>query len=205
MKKHRLWVPAVVATAMVLGACGSDGGGGGEAFTDQLQTECRTMARGLRSIDAPVKVEDFEQAANDASQVYADGLTALKKLEAPKDQADDFKDLQTNFEDQVDVFDQIATAAKNGGAATVATKITSLTKITTDNAELADSSTPSPAPWRRCSPPSRRRRRPRRRRRRRRPPRRRRPRPSRRRRRSRRPRRPRRPRRHRPRRQRPPG
>ena len=97
------------------------------------------MARGLKSIDAPVKIEDFESAATDASKVYDDGLTALKKLDAPMDQADDFKDLKTNFEDQTEVFDQIAAASKKGDAATVATKIASLSKITADNAKLADS------------------------------------------------------------------
>ena len=115
MKKHRMMAPAIVLTVVALGACGSDGGGGA-SFSDQLQNECRTMARGLRSIDAPTQLDDFEQAATDASKVYDDGLTALKKLDAPKDQADDFKDLQTNFQDQTDVFDQIAAAAKKGDA-----------------------------------------------------------------------------------------
>src|SRR4051812_1241578 len=122
MKKHRMLVPAVALSALFLGACGSDGGGGGAAFTEALQTECRTMARGLRSIDAPTELADFDQAATDASKVYDDGLTAIKKLKAPDDQADDFKKLQTNFADQVDVFDQIATAAKKDDAATVTTK-----------------------------------------------------------------------------------
>jgi hypothetical protein len=138
MKKHRMLVPAVALTAVFLGACGSDGGGGA-GFTEQLQTECRSMARGLRSIDAPTQLDEFEQAATDASKVYEDGLTAIKKLEAPDDQSADFKDLQANFQDQVEVFDQIATAAKKDDAATVTTKLTSLSKITEDNVKLADS------------------------------------------------------------------
>src|ERR1700712_5367957 len=138
MRKHRMFVPAIVLAATVLGACGSDGGDKA-SFSDQLQDQCRTIARGLRDIDAPTQLDDFEQAANDGSKVYDDGLTALKKLKAPSNQAKDFKDLQTNISDQVDLFTEIGTAAHKGDATTVNTKITSLTKITKDNADLADS------------------------------------------------------------------
>ena len=138
MKKHRVMVPTIAVMVAMLGACGSDGGGGA-SFSEQLQAECRTIARGLRSIDPPTQLADFEQAASDASKVYGDGLTKLKALDAPKDQADDFADLQANYQDQIDLFDQIATAAKNDDAATVTTKITSLDKATEANAELADS------------------------------------------------------------------
>ena len=77
--------------------------------------------------------------ATDAAKVYADGITALKKLKAPDDQADDFAKLQANFQDQVEVFDQIGTAAKKDDAATVTTKLTSLAKINEENVKLADS------------------------------------------------------------------
>ncbi|MFT3851746.1 MAG: hypothetical protein QM733_03250 [Ilumatobacteraceae bacterium] len=137
MKKHRMLVPAVAVAAVLLGACGSDGGG--DSFSEQLQTECRAISRELRAIDAPTQLADFGKAASDASAAYDTGLTALKKLKPPSKQADDFEKLQSNFEDQVDLFDQIGTAAKKGDSATVGTKITSLEKLTKDNVKLADS------------------------------------------------------------------
>ena len=141
MRKHRMLVPAALVAVTLLGACGSDGGDSKAKFADQLQGECRTIARGLRDIDTPAgdNLADFEAAAKDASKVYDTGLTALKKLKAPSNEASDFKDLQTNISDQVDVFDQIATAAKKEDAATIKTKVASLKKINKDNADLADS------------------------------------------------------------------
>ena len=134
-------VPAALVAVTLLGACGSDGGDSKAKFADQLQDECRTIARGLRDIDTPSgdDLADFEAAAKDASKVYDTGLTALKKLKAPSNESADFKDLQANISDQVDVFDQIATAAKKDDAATIKTKVASLKKINKDNADLADS------------------------------------------------------------------
>src|SRR3954454_142344 len=85
MRKHRMLVAAALVAVTVLGACGSDGGDSKAKFADQLQDECRTIARGLRDIDTPTgdNLDDFESAANDASKVYGTGLTALKKLKAP--------------------------------------------------------------------------------------------------------------------------
>ena len=79
---HRCW------QSTLLGACGSDGGDSKASFSDQLQDECRTIARGLRDIDRPPDASSTTSsgAANDASKVYGDGLTALKKLKAPSDQ-----------------------------------------------------------------------------------------------------------------------
>jgi hypothetical protein len=139
MRKHRILVPAALAAITLLGACGSDGGGDKATFSDQLQDTCRTIARGLRDIDSPTELADFEGAAKDASKVYNDGLDEMKKLKAPSKQSSDFKDLQSNLSDQVDLFDQIASAAGKDDAATVTTKVASLKKITADNADLADS------------------------------------------------------------------
>ncbi len=140
-------VPAALVAVTLLGACGSDGGDSKAKFADQLQDECRTIARGLRDIDAPSgdDLADFESAAKDASKVYDTGLTALEKLKAPSNESADFKDLQANISDQVEVFDQIATAAKKDDAATIKTKVASLKKINKEVKDAKKGNTPAKA------------------------------------------------------------
>ncbi|MCU1503042.1 MAG: hypothetical protein JWM12_2396 [Ilumatobacteraceae bacterium] len=138
MSKQRIFAPAAVLLAITLGACGSDGGGKA-SFSDQLQEACRTVARGLRDVDQPTSLDDFRTSADDASSVFQAGVVALKKLKAPSAQSSDFKALQSNMNDEIDLFDQISSAAKKGDDKTVTTKISSLKKLDNDNSDLADS------------------------------------------------------------------
>lgn len=130
---------AFVVAATVLGACGGSGGGANAAtFTDGLQDACRTMDKDLEALDQPAEVAEFEDAADSASRIIEDGVADIKKLNAPKAQAGDADDLISNFEDQIDLLDQISTAARNGDEDTVASKIESLNKLTSKNEGLAD-------------------------------------------------------------------
>jgi hypothetical protein len=140
MRMHRVLAPAAIVIAATLSACGSSGGGGGDSsFAGSVQDTCRTMARGLRNLDAPVKLKDFATVSDDASTIFQDGGAALKKLKAPSKLTADFKELQSNFSDAVNLFDEIGSAAKKGDDATVTTKISSLSKLDADNSALAKS------------------------------------------------------------------
>jgi hypothetical protein len=137
MTKQRILAPAVVLLTTLLGACGSSSAK--QSFSEQLQGDCRTVARSLRGIDEPAAVGDFQKAADDASSIYKAGVDALKKLKAPSNQSSDFAQLQSNMNDEIDVLGQISTAAGKGDDTTVSTKVSSLAKIDDDNSKLADS------------------------------------------------------------------
>lgn len=137
MGRQRYFIPALTVAAMALAGCGSDGGGA--TFADQLQDSCRTLARSLREINEPTSLDETEQAANDASSAYDAAVADLKKLSAPSKQGPDFKQLQNNFADEVDLYVDIAKAARAGDAGKVASKLGDIATVDSESADLADS------------------------------------------------------------------
>jgi hypothetical protein len=80
--------------------------------------------------------------ASDASTLYEDGLTALKKLTIPssdKEFAGNAEDLIASFEDQLDTLDAIAKAAKENDQGSVDTRTSTLTDQAAESNDLAAS------------------------------------------------------------------
>jgi hypothetical protein len=139
----RMVVAAALAVALTVASCG--GGKAGPttaAFSDQLAAICRTINRGIGNLDAPASLDDVHGNASDASALYEDGLTELKKLTIPssdKQFAADVKDLISSFEDQLDTLDAIAKAAKENDQDTVDARMSKLTDQASESNDLADS------------------------------------------------------------------
>ena len=139
----RVVVSASVTVALALASCG----GGTKApstaaFSDQVAGICRTINRGIGNLDAATSLDLVRKNATDASSLYEDGVTELKKLTVPtsdKQFASDVKDLITSFEDQLDTLDAIAKAAKESDQSTVDARMTKLTKQAKESNDLADS------------------------------------------------------------------
>lgn len=136
-RQRQIFLPALVLAATVFAGCGSSGGG--TTFADQLQDSCRTLSRSLRNIDDPTSLDDTAKAANDASAAYDSAVSALKKLKAPSKQASDFKQLQNNFADEVDLYDDVAKAARAGDSARVSSRLKDIATVDKESADLAGS------------------------------------------------------------------
>jgi hypothetical protein len=139
----RMVVSASIVVALTMTSCGGNSAGTTTAaFSDQLATICRTIGRGISNLDAPASLDDVRSNASDASALYEDGLTELKKLTIPtsdKAFASDVKDLITSFEDQLDTLDAIAKAAKENDQAGVDTRMSKLSDQASESNDLADS------------------------------------------------------------------
>lgn len=140
----RMVVSASLAVALTVASCGggSSAGTTTAAFSDQLATICRTIGRGIGNLDPPASLDDVRSNASDASALYEDGLSELKKLKIPssdKEFAADVKDLISSFEDQLDTLDAIAKAAKENDQEAVDTRMSKLTDQASTSNDLADS------------------------------------------------------------------
>ncbi len=139
MSRQRFLVPALVLAATSFAACGGGGGDNSATFADQLQDSCRSLSSSLRNIDDPSSLDQTEKAAKDASSAYDDAGTSLSKLSAPSKLAKDFQNLKDNFADEVDLYNDIAKAARAGETNTINTKLRNLAQVDGENADLADS------------------------------------------------------------------
>jgi hypothetical protein len=139
----RAVVSAAVAITFILSACGgTTAGTTPSAFSDQLATVCRTINRGIGNLGAPASLDDVRSNASDASTLYEEGITQLKKLTVPTSDtqfASDVKDLIASFGDQLDTLDAIAKAAKEKDQSTVDTRMSKLTDQASQSNDLADS------------------------------------------------------------------
>ncbi len=139
----RMVLSASLAAALTVTSCGGGSAGPSTAaFSDQLATICRTIGRGIGNLDTPASLDDVRSNASDASGLYEDGLTELKKLKIPtsdKQFAADVKDLISSFEDQLDTLDAIAKAAKENDQGAVDTRMSKLTDQASESNDLADS------------------------------------------------------------------
>lgn len=139
----RVVASASVVVALVMTSCGGGSKAPNtEAFSDDLASICRTISRGVGDLDPASSLEKVRSNANDASALYDDAVTAIKKLKIPtsdKDFAADAQDLITSFEDQVDSLDAIAKAARDNDQETVDSKITKLNAQAAEGNDLADS------------------------------------------------------------------
>src|SRR5258706_5023772 len=139
----RVVVSAALAIALTVSSCGGNSTGPTTAvLSDQLATVCRSINRGIGNLDAPTSLDDVRSNATDASALYEDGLTQLKKLPVPtsdKQFASDVKDLISSFEDQLDTLDAIAKAAKENDQGSVDTRMNKLTDQASESNDLAAS------------------------------------------------------------------
>jgi hypothetical protein len=139
----RVVVSAAVAIALTVSACGGKSAGTTpSAFSDQLATVCRTINRGIGNLGSTASLNEVRSNASDASTLYEEALTELKKLAIPtsdKQFSSDVKDLITSFEDQLDTLDAIAKAAKENDQGSVDTRMSKLTDQASQSNDLADS------------------------------------------------------------------
>jgi hypothetical protein len=140
---RKMIVAATTAVALTMASCGGKGAAPNTgAYTDQLTSVCRTIGRGIGDLSATTTLDDVRKNATEASGLYEDGLTELKKLTIPtsdKGFAADVKDLITSFEDQLDTLDAIAKAAKENDQKAVDTDMSKLTDQAAESNDLADS------------------------------------------------------------------
>jgi hypothetical protein len=139
----RVIVSAAVSIALTVSACGGKTASTTtSAFSDQLATLCRTVNRGIGNLNAPASLNDVRSNATDASALYEEAVTQLKKLGIPasdKQFASNVKDLITSFADQLDTLDGIAKAAKENDRSSVNTWMSKLTDQASHSNDLADS------------------------------------------------------------------
>ena len=128
---------------MIVTSCGGTSTGAATAaFSGQLDGVCRTIGRGIGSLDAPASLDDVRSNATDASTFFENGINELKGLTIPsgdKQFAADVSDLIASFDDQLDTLDAIAKAAGQSDQAAVDAKIDTLTAQAADSSNLADS------------------------------------------------------------------
>ena len=138
----RMVVATLITVALVVASCGSNTSGASTAaFSDHLATVCRTIGRGIGTLDNATSLDDVRSNATDASALYEDGVNELKKLKIPtsdKDFAADAADLIASFEDQLDTLDAIAKAAKEKNQDAVDAKISTLSDQAAGGNDLAD-------------------------------------------------------------------
>ena len=139
----RIIVSAAIAVVLFTSSCGGKSAGvTTSSYSDQLAGVCRTLNRGIGNLDAPASLDDVRSNATEASALYEDGLTELKKLTVPtndKEFAADVNDLITSFEDQLDSLDAIAKAARENDQDAVNARMSKLTDQAAESNDLADS------------------------------------------------------------------
>lgn len=140
---YRKVASTTVLIALVASGCGGGSKGSSvEAVSSQVADICRTVGRGISSLDPAQSLTDVRSNANDASALYEDAVNSLKKLKLPtsdKSFDSDLQDLISSYEDQLDTLDAIAKAARENDQPTVDTKIEELNKQASDSNDLADS------------------------------------------------------------------
>ena len=132
---------ALVVLTLALGACGDDGGTNAESFTTQLEDLCRPLKKDLGKLDAPQTLADAGVVAHEASQLIEDGLIDMRKLAIPKGDASfasDAADLFDNYDDQVNLLDEVVAAAANDDQATADVKIAKFLEVAGEGNDLAD-------------------------------------------------------------------
>lgn len=141
--RKRVVVSIAMAVALATSSCGGKNEGPTTAgYSDQLAGVCRTINRGIAGLDAPTSLDDVRSNATEASTLYEDGLSELKKLKIPtsdKAFSDDVNDLITSFEDQLDSLDAIAKAARENDQDAVDERMSDLTDQASESNDLADS------------------------------------------------------------------
>lgn len=141
MRAGTLAAVATLALTMTGAACG-----GGDArpstgvYADSINDICRTADRAIGDLDQPTSLGDLADYADEASQAVQDAVSDIKRLALPSDSsyAADAKDFVAGLEDEIDLIDDIAKAAKTGDQATIDAKSEKLVSLVEDNAALAD-------------------------------------------------------------------